>query len=331
MLYIISIVPILLYLLLVKSLDGFSIATVKKMAIVMLWGAAVCVALFFDRVAASWESIWVNALIEEVLKALPILVLLATRHIAFFTQTIVYGAAVGAGFALAENFLYVYTVGDAFTLGDSIVRGFGTSMLHIGCTALVASIGLVLCHLVQKQNKAAAVPLLPLALVPSVCIHWLYNLFLLPELYQLLIVVAVMFILFLVINTIDGKLIHRWLDMCISNDIGLLAAIHSGNLQSTEAGKYLLQIKKNFHPEVFFDICVYLGLFLELSIAAKSRMIMREAGIEMPADPKEHELNMAKIAEWHSLQKAIGKAGLMTLSPIIDQKTADHWVINELL
>lgn len=332
MLYAISLFPILLYLLLIRSLDGFALSSIKKFMPAFVWGLIICAVLFGLAQLLKVELTWEIVIVEELLKYLPIAIVLYRHRISFFTETIIYGAAAGAGFATAENLFYVYFNSDMFTIGDSIIRGFGTSLLHIGCTALASSFGLVISKLVHhKIPKFAQFITIICALIPSLLIHFLYNLFLLPVFLQLILVVAVMIPLFIIINDIDNRIIHKWLDMCINNDIVLLAAMKEGKLKDTAAGQYLMSIKEKFQPEIFFDIWNYVCLFLELSIAAKSRMIMKEAGIDIPLDEKVHQENLEKIAEWKTLHKIIGPAATMALNPIISIKSADKWVIHELL
>ena len=332
MLYAISLFPILLYLLLVRSLDGFALSSFKKFMPAFLWGLIICTVIFvlvqLLKVDLSWEIV----LVEELLKYLPIAIIVYRHRISFFTETIIYGAAAGAGFATAENIFYVYFNSGMFTAGDSIIRGFGTSLLHIGCTALASSLGLVISKLVHhKIPKFSQFITIICALIPSLLIHFLYNLFLLPAFVQLILVMAVTIPLLIIINDIDNRIIHKWLDMCINNDIVLLAAMRDGKLKDTAAGQYLMSIKDRFQPEMFFDIWNYVCLFLELSIAAKSRMIMKEAGMDIPLDEKAHQENLEKIAEWKALHKTIGLAAAMALNPISNIKSADKWVIHELL
>ena len=90
-------------------------------------------------------------------------------------------------------------------------------------------------------------------------------------------------------------------------------------------------MRRRFQPEVFFDICAYIGLYLEMSIAANSRMIMKEAGIDITEPSGSHQKNLDRLAELKALRKSIGMSGLMVLRPVINEKTVDEWVMEELL
>lgn len=332
MIFLISLFPIILYLLLISSLDGFSLCRTSKILKYLSWGVISC--LTCTQIARMMPSIIIDndgfIVIEEVMKALPIIVNVFKRKSAFFTETLTYGAAIGAGFSLVENIIYIL-VNPAFAFGDALIRGVGTSLIHIGCTALCGCCCLVLKHVFNNQPNAYGVIMGPAAMIPSLGIHFLYNQFFMSEFVQMFLVVIVFIVFFLIIFKIDRTQIHGWLDECIANDITLLASIKDGKMKETQAGQYLLAAKERFKPEVFFDICMYLSLFLELTIAAKSRVILNESGIEMPITPEEHKSNKEKLAELLSLRKAIGKSGHMLLSPLVNDDDKDEWVMKQLL
>ncbi len=328
--YFVSILPLVLYLALIKGFDGFSLTKWSRMVECFVWGLATCVICFFLGSIVETDSELGFPVIEELIKCLPLVVAVCRRRTAFFSETVMYGAAIGSGFALLENILYVY-FNPQFTLGDAFLRGFGTALLHIGCSALFASAALLVNRAISRKPAAIKLFLCVFAGIPSFAIHFVYNLFLLPEMLQLVITVVLIITLICAIYAIDESLIHKWLDLCISNDVTLYTAIKSGDLKNTNAGHYLMEAKERFQPEVFFDICVYLGLYLEVSIAAKSRMIMKEAGVDCPIDDAQHKENKAKLSELASLRATIGTSGMLFLSPLVNSKAVDEWVMNELI
>jgi len=330
MAYLISLVPVLLYLLLIKGLDGFSLARWTKMVECTVWGVVTCLICYFLGRVVDSDSEGLFPLLEEIIKCLPLVVAIHRKRSAFFAETLIYGAAIGAGFALLENVFYI-AMSEQFTMGDAILRGFGTALLHMGCTALLATLVLLMLRSASETPLAIRVILTLDAILPSFGVHYLYNLFLLPEFLQMVLVVLIIVSAILGIYAIDEKVIHGWLDLCINNDINLYTSIKEGNLKTTNAGQYLMMAKDRFQPEVFFDILCYLGLYLEISIAAKSRMIMKEAEMDMPISEEEHKENAAKFAELKSLRKSIGTAGILFLSPLVNAKAADEWAMSELL
>lgn len=328
MLYLISLLPIAMYLIGIKALDGMSVTRWGRVATYYVWGVLCCVICFFAFNGS--EAEWVAPLVEELLKCAPLIISLVLNRTAFFAETLVLGCAVGAGFASCENVLYVMNV-ENLSIGDAVVRGFGTSLLHMGCTALYACCSLVVLRLLLNKNKAAIYAACTVTVAFSFGVHSLYNLFLLPELYQLIIVLAVMPAFFLLIYEFDRKLILKWLDRGVSTDVSLYASIREGRLRETNAGKYLISMQSKFTPEEFFDILSFVRVYLELSIAAKSRMIMKEAGLDIVPDEATHKANLDKIAEMRALYHSIGATGIMTVNPVLHMSAEDYKTIKEML
>jgi len=328
--YLISIFPICLYLLLIKGMDGFSIARWGRIAECFIWGVVSCISCYYIGKLMPEHYGFGFPLLEEVVKVTPMIVAIHRKRFAFFVETLSYGAAIGAGFAILENILYLSLYHD-LTIGEAALRGISTSLLHIGCTALLSSMVLVAFRISKGKSVFLIVLYDLVAALPSMAIHFTYNLFLLPPFFQMIVCVIIFIGLFILTYSIDEKLIHKWLDLCITNDIALYSSIKQGKLQSTNAGQYLLMAKERFAPEVFFDICVFLGLYLEMSIASKSRMIMKEAGIDEPLSQQEKEQFKNKVEEIKELRRSMGKSGTMLLKPFITIKQADKWAMKELL
>lgn len=330
LLYVIALLPIIVYVLVVKAMDGFSLTSWGRLISGLIWGAFCCGILFFISKVIKYENSVLSTFLEEFLKCIPLLWAICRKRVAFFAEALIYGTAIGAGFAFLENIFYVALL-PGFSLGDAILRGFGTAVLHMGCTALYAASAVTVSRVMAGKPFPLTFSACSCSIVPSFVIHYVYNLFLLPEFLQLVLVILLMTGLLIVINDIDEKLIHKWLDSCISNDISLLASIREGHLKDTSAGEYLMEMRRKFQPEDFFDICAYLGLYLEMSIAAKSRMILKEAGMDIPIRPESHQANLDKLAELKALRRHIGISGLMVLRPVINEKAVDEWVMGELL
>ncbi len=319
----ISLLPILLYILVLKMFDSFALAKWKLLAGCFAAGLASCLIAFllgrssiggiFD-VTVGGREFSLMPILEELLKAVLPLILVCSRRIRFMAEALIYGAAAGGGFSLLENAVYLYYIPD-MEVGTAIVRGFGCAILHIGCTALVATAALVL---IGKKLSTARVAL---AFIPSLIIHLLYNNL---QEYQvvspmvMLVAIIVLFVVLLLILFGQGeKAIYKWMDHSISIDIQTRAAIMSGNFASTRAGEYLLSVKERFSPEDFFDMICYVQLFLEIKIEKQSIMLLKQAGFDddsMGIDLKEHE---AKKAEMESIEKRVGRTAMWVLAPLV--------------
>lgn len=330
-----SLLPTLAYLLLLKAMDVFSMIKWHKLGISILYGMlSTILALAISRgyalcAGASWEAVWVSPLIEEVLKAAPLILFIMFSHrIAFLCEAMIYGAAVGAGFALAENGLYLY-YNPEMTLLTAIVRGFSTALLHLGCTALVASLALQIVEKIRhRSNSISAIVIL--SFVPSWLLHTFYNSMILDPYLLIFLVIAGMLALFYLIGRWNEQSTVDWLDVSMTTHVALLTALREGHLEETKAGQYLISIKERCDSEVFFDMVVYMQLYIELLIEAKSRVLLHEVGLDKePTTTAEKEKREDKYRELKTLETRIPRFNRILLRPILHYDKADYWAIDE--
>ncbi|MBQ2331868.1 MAG: hypothetical protein II383_05630, partial [Bacteroidales bacterium] len=129
----------------------------------------------------------------------------------------------------------------------------------------------------------------------------------------------------------DGDMIHRWLDRGLDKQVALMMDIQQGHLGETKTGQFLLSIKENFPAEVYFDIICYVQLYIELAVAAKSRFMTREAGLDEPLDEATRNRYLEQYAEFKNLEKALGQSAKMTVAPVVKFYPADRKALDELL
>ncbi|MBP5710485.1 MAG: PrsW family intramembrane metalloprotease [Bacteroidales bacterium] len=332
LLYICSLVPILLFIVLLILMDSFSLTSWKRLTTTTVNGALCYFAWHFLGEVTDLEgNMFAVPVFEELLKGLIIFILIARKKIALLGDATIYGAAVGAGFGLAENVMYLVAstelIVDSEAILEAILLGFEAAVMHIGCTSLLAMILIMVKHErfgkePWKQNIAVAA-----AFIITCFVHFVHNEAPIPP----IIMTAVLVVYFVISKRSlfkkNARQIHEWIDDCINNEIALLGAIRNGQLSTTNAGKYLLTLKESFDGVTFFDMCCFISEYLELSIAAKSNLILKEAGLPIKKDP----LNKSRIAELKALKKRIGYTGLEALAPIVQMKAVDNWVVNELI
>lgn len=315
--YIISILPIFLYLIFLYALDIFSVIRKKRLAVSFLWGGALAISIYF--ISAHKELF--GAIIpfaEEIAKYAFVVYLVKRNKAAFLSDSLTYGASVGAGFSLVENFLYA-----SFHSGEPLLlhayRGFTTSLMHISSSGVAAALLIIFTTWggtrIFKRFKWAAIGA---AIIPSTIYHYLHNYIFINNKFSLLIsVIFTIGTLILLIN-LNERHIHSWIENSLGDEVKLASAFKAQNFSTTEAGKYLLSVKEQFNPLIFFDMVVYVNLYLELSITAKSFLMMKEYGVEIPQEKiKKFKENGAEALH---LRKTIGKASVYTLSPIVNSK-----------
>jgi len=322
-----ALVPILLFVVIVILMDAFSLTERNRMAFSLISGG-ICFLLTLALGELMIESAampYITAIVAEFLKGLPLLYLVQKRKIVMLGDATIYGSAVGAGYALVENIHLV--LGNYFSHSMAVMLGFEAAVMHIGCTSLLA-LGLIIAKQ-ETSHRSFAVRNLGVlsAFAAAMIVHIIHNVVPINP----IILTSILVVYFLVskhrIFKKNEKAIHSWIDQCLNNDVALLGSIRKGELAETNAGKYLLSIKDAFEPETFFDICCYISEYLELSITAKSNLLLKESGF-----PVIHsEETKARIKELTALKQRIGKTGVNAVQPIVNINDVDQWVMNALL
>ena len=99
----------------------------------------------------------------------------------------------------------------------------------------------------------------------------------------------------------------------------------------TKTGAFLRSVKDSFEPEVFFDVICFVELHISLSVAAKSRVMLREAGLDEPLTDEQKEQYLSEYKEYTELEKRLGKGVRMTIGPIVKFYPADRKALEDLL
>lgn len=320
--YSISVLPILFYLFLLIYLDAFAVIRRQRLITAFAWGAVVCVFLFLLDVGR--YSVLMPAA-EEVLKFALIVNMLRSGKLVFLADSVIYGATVGAGFALAENCFYIANAAEQMPLMFYVYRGFATSLMHIGISAFAAGVLVVLvqwCHYRFATSHGNAVALL--AVTIAIALHYMHNMLTTGTVLSLAVVIAGILIVLMILFYLSEMHVSRWLDKSMAEEARLIAAIKSGNFSGTSAGKYLLSVREQFNALIFFDMLVYVRLSLEVSVAAKGFIMLREMNMPIPASNL--VLFREKVAELRSLRSNIGRLGLYALNPIVNQRQLESIV-----
>ena len=119
---------------------------------------------------------------------------------------------------------------------------------------------------------------------------------------------------------------RRWLGSQMDVDAEMLEIIQSGDIGQSHIGHYTREMQRQFDPERVVDMLCSLRRPLELAIAAKGMLMMREAGFK----PAPAAGTREKFAELKHLEKNIGITGLLAIKPLLHQSTRDIWQIYQL-
>jgi RsiW-degrading membrane proteinase PrsW (M82 family) len=335
-----ALLPVAIYILVVYELDSFSLVSVKNLLLLVLSGMAaalICFGLFSltGRVVPENVSDYADPVIEELVKAIPLLFMARRKKTVFFIDSVICGAAVGGGFSLLENVFYL-VLGDSLGFGTALFRGLEVALIHMGCSAIISVALMFAVRLTERVRSGLAVKggdtlMAVFLFIVSPVLHILHNSLHSNPIIQFVIVFGSMALLLIWIYQYDGDMIHRWLDRGLDKQVSLLMSIKEGELGDTKTGRFLMSVKENFPSEVFFDLICYVQLYVELSVAAKSRFMMREAGMDVPIEEHERELYLSQYREFKSLEKSLGKTARMTIAPVVKFYPADRKSLDDLL
>lgn len=327
--YIIAIIPILVFLLVLKAMDSFKLVRFRHVAASLAAGlSAAIIAFLITRhlmpatgLSLATYSRYVAPMIEEALKSSWIVWLLARRRTGFMVDTAIHGFAIGAGFAIVENIYYLNTV-NGYGIAYSVVRGFGPALMHGTATAIFGVLAKTASELRGSVTAATVLP----ALLMTILIHSLFNhFFLSPLMSALALLIGVPVLMTLVFRQSERSL-RKWLGVGFDSDQQMLEMITSGDIAQTPMGEYLISLKRTFSGETVVDMLCFLRLHIELSIRAKGILLMRENGFEPPPDPDVEDM----FSELRYLEGRIGVTGKLALHPLLRWSSRDLWQLHML-
>jgi len=315
---------VLIFLIALVWMDSYKLVKLKT----VLW---VIVAGGITTIAAMYLNGWLISLldmdfrpysrdgspfVEEGLKALVVIYLFRSSRICFLVDSAIMGFAVGAGFALVENYFYLQTLSSA-SVAVWIVRGFGTAIMHGGVTAMFA---IMSQSLTERQMDINPLYYLP-GFAAAVFLHSIFNHFLVAPVLQTIGTLFVLPPLLALVFQRSSAALHDWLELDFDADTKLIRMITSGEFPESKIGRFLTDLKTKFEGPVVVDMLCYLRVYTELAIRAKAALIARENGFELPVGERTRE----KFEELHYLEKSIGKTGCLAMNPFLQIERKDLW------
>ncbi len=325
----VGLLPVLIYLVTLLYMDSYKLVRFRTVLLVIVAGGIATIAAYFlngyllDVLPLDFRSFtrYVSPVTEEILKALIIVYLFRTHRIGFLVDGAIMGFAVGAGFAVVENFYYLYAASHG-NLGVWIVRGFGTAFMHGGVMAIFAILSQTLTERNMKINPLLYLP----GLAVAIGLHSMFNHFVLPPIAMtaaiLLLLPPVLYLVF----QRSASHLHEWLELDFDADAKLVRQINSGQFPETKVGRFLSDLRAKFEGPVVVDMLCYLRLYTELALRAKGVLLMRENGLDTPVGERTRE----KFAELEYLEDSIGKTGLLAMRPFLHMTRKDLWQLNVL-
>ncbi len=325
----VAVAPVLGFLAVLILLDSYKLVRFRLVVLLLAFGAlcALCAYLInsagFRMFAASPEVYprFFAPLVEEVLKASLLVYLIRAGRIGFVVDACILGFAIGAGFAVVENFVYLQTI-----VADNpvtwLIRGVGTAVMHGGATALF---GVFARSLGARTDRPAAWVFLP-GLLLACLLHSLYNQAIVSPVAAAAAVSGGVPVLMIGIFAWSEKGLRSWLGEGFDRDVELLRMLTTGRFLETRAGQYLVSLTRAFPPATVADMLCALRIRVELALRVKGDLLKREAGFEVVPDPG----TLARLQELRFLEKGIGRTGRLAMSPLLPKNARDRWQLESL-
>lgn len=319
-----AVVPVLAFLALLLLLDSYRLVSLRTVAVALAAGmvsavSAVGVSRFVlaaAGVSTPTLTRFIAPALEESIKAVSVVLMVRRGRTGFLVDTAIVGFAVGTGFALVENVLYLGTV-DTVDLSFWLVRGFGPAILHGTLTGLFA----ILAKRLVRRDEATAWPKLCAALAGPIAVHAAFNAFWLPPVVATSVVLIALPLLVAVAFVRSERATRAWIGDGLDLDVELLGLVRSSDFGQTRLGRYLVALKRRFPGPVVADMFCLLQVELELAIRAKGLLMAREAGVDVPVAPDLEPM----LKELDYLKRSIGPTGLLALMPLRVTSERDEW------
>jgi len=324
---VIALLPVLAFLAVLLHLDTHRLIGHHFLVKIFVTGGVLAVLSYFANSAAmgmaqlefTTYSQNLAPVIEETMKALVVVWLFRTDRIGFQVDAAILGFTVGAGFSFIENLFYLYHAAEAH-YAIWMVRGFGTAIMHGGCTAIFAVLAQIMTERHRHMNPLLYLP----GLIAAVLFHAIFNHFpvspILSTLVTLLIIPTLLFLLF----EKNEITIHNFLEQDFDAHRKLLKQLESGEFSGCETGRFLRDLERIFEHPMAGHMRLYIHLHTELVLSAEGVLLAREQGLDVVVEDEAHH----KIRELHSLEKKIGKTGMHALSPHLQLSKHEFWLIH---
>jgi RsiW-degrading membrane proteinase PrsW (M82 family) len=331
-----ALIPVLILLAVFDWLDAFELVNFREILVLLLLGA-VAAALSWPvsgrlldtlPIGFSIYSRFVAPWIEEAIKGVMIIALFRMNRIGYKLDAVIAGFAIGAGFSVVENIIYLIRFPD-YGIGTWLVRGFGTAVMHGATLAVLAAIA---HEFAERETREAAsdfnfrlwwfVP----GYLAAVALHTAFNQFPDRPLIAMLGAIIAAPLLLIGIFHFGTREAERWLVAEMAEHRAALEALRSGRWPDGPSGEKIAALASRMDSEGARRIRRYWEIQTWLVTEAEETM-MEEATGDAVFNPAEVR---AAFAELDGLKRALGRSTLAALQALLPFSRNDQWEVAEL-
>ena len=331
-----ALVPVLILLALFVWLDAFELMSLREILLLLVLGGAGAALVYpisgrlIDTLPIGFSnySRFVAPWIEEGIKALIMIGLFRFNRIGYKLDAVISGFAIGAGFSVIENILYLVFY-PGYGAGTWLVRGLGTAVMHGTTLAILAAIA---HELAERETRAAAshYNFSLLWFVPgyavAVALHTAFNQF--PDRPLLAMIGAAMFapLALMAIFNFGTTEAQSWLVAESAEHAAQVEALSAGRWPDSHSGGRIAALAERLGPEAGERIRRYWQIQAWLVLQAEQAR-MQEAAGDVVIDKDKVG---AALAELPLLKQAMGKSAHAALTALLPFSRNDYWEISEL-
>ena len=331
----VALVPVLVMLSLFIWLDVFKLMTFWETVGLLLLGAVTAGAayplsgVFIDALPLGFSnySRFVAPWIEEAIKGMAVIGLFWFNRIGYKLDAVISGFAIGAGFSVVENILYL-TRYPELAANVWMVRGLGTAVMH-GTTCAVLA---VTAHEFAERETRGAVSEFDFNLlwfVPglliAVAIHTAFNQFPDKPLLAMIGILAVAPFVIMAIFRFGAVEAQKWLSEEREETRVSLAAWEAGKFPDDESGRKIGALVARSDEKTAARMREYCQLLTWLLLQAEDTLHDQIEDTE-----KLHIEGKSAFERLEMLKRELGKTNVAALKALLPFSRNDYWEISEL-
>ncbi len=331
-----ALIPVLVLLAVFDWLDAFKLMNMKEISALLLMGGIAALLSWpvsgrlLDTLPIGFSiySRFIAPWIEEAIKGAMIVLLFRMNRIGYKLDAVIAGFAIGAGFSVIENIIYLLRFPD-YGAGIWLVRGFGTAIMHGATLAVLAAIA---HQFAERETHEAAGDFdfhlwwfIPGYLV-AVALHMAFNQFPQRPLIAMLGAIIVSPLVLIAIFYFGTREAERWLVTELAEHRAALEALRGGRWPDGPAGRKIASLAGRLDGEDAKRIRRYWELQAWLVAEAEETMMEEATG---DARFSANEVRSA-FAELDGLKRALGRSTFAALQALLPFSRNDQWEVAEL-
>jgi RsiW-degrading membrane proteinase PrsW (M82 family) len=331
-----ALIPVLILLAVFVWLDAFKLMNLREIALLLVAGGIGALAAypiagrFIDTLPIGFSnySRFVAPWLEEAIKAAVIILLFRLNRIGYKLDAVISGFAIGAGFSVVENVIYLLRFPD-YGAGTWLVRGLGTAVMHGTTLAILAATA---HEFAERETRESAgefdfhlwwfIP----GYVAAVALHTTFNQF--PDRPMLAMMGAALFapIALIAVFSFGTAEAERWLVEEHAEHRAQLDTLRSGRWPDSAAGHKIAALADRLGPDAAARVRRYWELQAWLVAEAEQALIDEAAG-----DATIHTDRVrAAFAELAGLRQALGRSTFTAMNALLPFSRNDQWELSEL-